>query len=469
MANYTVEQACKMIDDCFTPEYLMMEKAIERQHYIDIFTEMHNYISENIVELPFDAEVFTEEEETKTKSVWDKNDKGWDGFWRNVGRVLKNIWNKFWGFIKSLVSLSDEVKPQEAKKIADNAEAVAKDLEQKSEQEVEKAAEEKPEEVKSAAQEVKAVTVSLIDGITKMKEITEKRDKNRDQANKDFKDDKLKSELKSIDATALQEIEQLLKSTAVDLDKIITNPEEFRGNRGNLIIFLKLVADSIKPEKIDLMNKAKNYLRSTNICALLGVKLLYDIINLYPKQSDTIKSTIQQMLTAKSIKPTIISLDDGIQALNDFETNKLAAKSKLVTAFIQAGSKATKKTPAVPASIDESKLNSVITKAQKDINDAKSTISKALSAMNITSLKADDYFVNIDSSTGQAQISDIPQLSEAIPVEELKQKNPSLQKNMSTIVQLVAEATSLLIRTKGTSDRKLYGNINNAINKLASL
>ena len=283
MANYTIEQYFQIIDDCYTPEFLMMEKAMERQRYIDIFTEMHNYISENIIELPFDAEVFTEEE-TKSKSVWDTNDKGWDGFWHNVGRVLKNIWNKFWGFIKSLVSLSDEVKPQEAKKIADKAEAVAKDLEQKSEQEVEKAAEEKPEEVKSAAQEVKAVTVSLIDGITKMKEITEKRDKNRDQANKDFKDDKLKSELESINATALQEIEQLLKSTAVDLDKIIANPEEFRGNRGNLIIFLKLVADSVKPEKIDLMNKAKNYLRAYNIGTLLGVKLLYDIINLYKKQ-----------------------------------------------------------------------------------------------------------------------------------------------------------------------------------------
>lgn len=130
MARYTYEEVYQYIDDCYKDTaYVETCIALDKRYAVNIFTEMHNYISENIVELPYDAELFTEEERSEDSNVWDKNDKGFAGFFRNIWRVIKNIFAKFWELIKSFIGIQSKKVVSEEKiiEVVKNS----KELEQK--------------------------------------------------------------------------------------------------------------------------------------------------------------------------------------------------------------------------------------------------------------------------------------------------------------------------------------------------
>ena len=311
MANYTVEQFYQMIDDCYTPEFLMMEKAMERQRYVDIFTEMHNYISENIIELPFDAEVFTEEDQKdniESKSVWDKNDKGWGGFWRNVGRVIANIWRNFWRFIKSLGSFNDNIKPQEAQQIADRAEAVAKDVEQASEQEVQQAIEQNPEPVKEAA--------------TTIKDILEMFEKNESYLTR-LEDGLAKIKASKLNQTqkdnATTEVNKRIKAAAAKmrnndeyknyLEKVIQDPKSV--DRGKLLKCLSNLESFFKTQ-VDKGNIDGK--RCKSIC-LLSMASLDLYVNILKQQSALNKMTSASVKTGNVAAKTFFENQDVYKKL----------------------------------------------------------------------------------------------------------------------------------------------------------
>ena len=330
MANYTIEQYFQIIDDCYTPEFLMMEKAMERQRYIDIFTEMHNYISENIIELPFDAEVFTEEDDNvERKSVWDKNKKGWSGFWENVWAVIKNIWNNFWRFIRSIGSYNDTLKPQEAQKIADNAEAVAKDLEQKSEQEVQQAVQENPEPVKEAITKVVNCLemftkqgerlAKLNERIEKINKITAPLRKNHD---KQQTIDKLNNEMKSV-AKGLRTSDDYKN----ELQKIIDNPKSVdRAKMLTMLLGIKEAMENLNSTSTNI-SSARAMAKSSCLIAMASLDLYINII--------------QQQSGSSKLEPTAKAFFQN-EDIMDKITDNVQISSELVKFYIKNKSNMTK-------------------------------------------------------------------------------------------------------------------------------
>lgn len=172
MARYSYNQVYQIIDEAaLNPTFLALQKDIERQHYLNFFAEMHNYISENIIELPFDADVILEED----KSVWDKSDTGWGGFWRNIWRVLKNFFETFWKLIKSIVGISSKEQVPE-NKIKENASAAQQAIQASQsapDSGIKSALESNPqnkEEFKTALNEILADVTKLKERYAKTKE-----------------------------------------------------------------------------------------------------------------------------------------------------------------------------------------------------------------------------------------------------------------------------------------------------------
>ena len=479
MANYTVEQACKMIEDCFTPEYLMMEKAIERQHYVDIFTEMHNYISENIVELPFDAEVFTEEDQkdnVETKNVWDKNDKGWSGFWHNVWRVIKNIWRQFWAFVRSIVGQKDYIKPEEGQKIADKAEAVAKDLEQKSEQEVEKAVEENPEPVKEVSKDIKDITVLLKDSLHKVSEIKTKMNDIRTkwQSSKIYNtmtaDEKSKGET-NITNYETKQLETELEAIIPDLDKIIADPTSFKNKKAIIMILLGRIKAKINSSSVEDENKLANIVKTRLIVAMKLNKLILDIIAFYGKQNSTVQSKIASALNSTTasglsvVQQSIVYLTNAVDGMISYQTDAIGTYYQATSLTLKTGA-TVKGQPTVNTTI----LTKLFTSVSNRVSNINNIITKLITSNNISDIKPEDYKVDYDTTTGECKIGEITEFT----APDLSSSNihtviPEIQKIVTTIVDLSGSAAHLMVSLKSKNDRKIASLINDAINKLQSL
>lgn len=475
MANYTFEQAYKMIDDCYTPEYLMMEKAMERQRYIDIFTEMHNYISENIIDLPFDAEVFTEEDDNvERKSVWDKNKKGWKGFWDNVWAVIKNIWNNFWRFIRSIGSYNDTIKPQEAQKIADKAENVAKDIEQKSEQEVQKAVEEKKEVVKETFTDISQVVDLLQKSFTKLEEIDDKASKAETKAQNTYKagSKALDNRLKEIKREKKENIKNVKDKIKSIVETLSNDPTQFKDSKSLLVSLLKQIAGKFNPSKVEAENKLINAIRSLLVATMIDGKLIFKVLSLYSSQGDTVKTALQTFFDPNTGGGFSDIINFFTQAINKAS---LYITDKVNTYFITLSAV----NPAFPGAkagdkvVDTGELTNMINDVTKVVDDIKTGLDQMINTFNITALNRDDYKIDFDSSSGLIKNINYDSLKKFDDIKDIPADLYSIDNDIRTkitsIVNMSGECVSYLVLIKQIDDRKIGTLLNNAINKLSSL
>lgn len=475
MANYTFEQAYKMIDDCYTPEYLMMEKTIERQRYIDIFTEMHNYISENIIELPFDAEVFTEEDDNvERKSVWDKNKKGWSGFWENVWAVIKNIWNNFWRFIRAIGSYNDTIKPQEAQKIADKAEEVAKDLEQKSEQEVQKAVEEKKEVVKETFTDISQVVDLLQKSFTKLEEIDDKAANAETKARNTYKagSKSLDRRIKEIKQTKKENIKKVKDKIKSIVETLSNDPTQFKDSKSLLVSLLKQIAGKFNPSKVEAENKLINAIRSLLVATMIDGKLIFKVLSLYSSQGDTVKTALQTFFDPNSgggFSDIINYFSQAINKASLYITDKVNTYFTTLSAVNPAfpGAKAGDKV------VDTGELTNMISDVTKVIGDIQTGLDQMINSFNITALNRDDYKIDFDSSSGLIKNINYDSLKKFDDIKDIPADLYSIDNDIRTkitsIVNMSGECVSYLVLIKQIDDRKIGTLLNNAINKLSSL
>lgn len=103
----TYDEAFEIIENCKPKDMDLYLEAAAKENAIGIYTEMHNYINDNIVTLDYDVDLFTE------AFSWDKS----KGFWANIWAWILNVWGAIKQLFLSLFGKNETVSKEEAEKL----------------------------------------------------------------------------------------------------------------------------------------------------------------------------------------------------------------------------------------------------------------------------------------------------------------------------------------------------------------
>ena len=291
----------KMINDLETPAYLESVNQINKHCALECYREMHDYVHNNIVELDFDADLYTEGFE------WDKSKKWYENIWE----FLKNLWRALINFFKAFIGKNTDLTKEEIEKLKSTAQIAKSTLE--------------------SGKEIS--TEQLTTGLDKLDKFLTDFDDNRSkllkeiEKNEDISKKKQKSMLFSQLSDKFNDVKEIAVWCSKNKGKLST---EIINKLKNIVDqFIKIYDNT---EKVDDDQKKRNIATSKGFVCVLGIQMIIDSLNLLSSiDKDKINSATDD--NKKSVGDYIISV------IGDYTAAK-AASGKPGNKSYVAGSKA---------------------------------------------------------------------------------------------------------------------------------
>ena len=239
----------KMIDDLETPAYLESVNQINKHCALECYREMHDYVNNNIVDLDFDVDLYTEGFE------WDKSKKWYENIWE----FLKNLWRALINFFKAFIGKNTDLTKEEIEKLKSTA-----------------------QEAKSTLESGKEIsTEQLTTGLDKLDkfltDFTDTRSKllKEIEKDKDISEKKQKSMLFNQLSDKFNDVKEIAVWCSKNKGKLST---EITKKLSDVITqFINAYNDT---EKVDEDQKKRNIATSKGFVCVLGIQMIIDSLNL---------------------------------------------------------------------------------------------------------------------------------------------------------------------------------------------